>query len=183
MEEDNPYIGVINPDNSYRVGYNLTNYVEPNDINYYIDYSNQPNSEFLRSYFNNIEAPYTDNSRSLLGINLQRFLSDLNNIRGTRQAKDNALRTFRNDFINSATTGNRFSNNREQLFDELFNIDEYESISIGDGDIALNNYEEYQQSRKDAFGRIFDNIVKSTRRRIGDNSIINANIVRYNQLA
>jgi len=184
MEEENPYTRVINPDNSYSIGYNL-NYVEPNDINYYIDYSNIPNSNFLRSYFNNIEAPYTDNSRSLLGINLERYLSDLNNVRGTREQKDAALRTFRNDFINTAMTGRRFNNNNEALFDDLFNVDNNENISVNEGDmyISPNNYEEYQQSRRDAFGRIFDNIVKRTRRRIGDNRIINTNIVRYNQLA
>jgi hypothetical protein len=181
MEEDNPYIGVINPDNSYRVGYNL-NYVEPNDINYRIDYSRIPNvrdRKFVKDYLNSIRTTY-QGANSLLGINLYRDLSNLNNIKEDKEQKNTQLRNIKNDVVRTAKEV-RNDDDREQKFVDLFG-GELEEASFVDTDFEMPSvYIGPEGSRvpMETYQNMLDTIVVPTRRRIGDNRIINQNMETF----
>jgi hypothetical protein len=183
MDEDSPYNIIYNPDGIPSVAYDISGrFVPASDINYRIDYSKIPNvrdRKFVKDYLNSIRTTY-QGANSLLGINLYRDLSNLNNIAGDKEQKNTELRNIKNNVVRIAKeVKNNFD--REQKFVDLFGGELEGSFVDTDGEMLSLAYIEPEGSRvpMETYQNMLDRIVVPTRRRIGDNRIINQNMETF----
>jgi hypothetical protein len=178
MDEDSPYNIIYNPDGIPSVAYDISGrFVPASDINYRIDYSKIPNvrdRKFVKDYLNSIRTTY-QGANSLLGINLYRDLSNLNNITGDKEQKNTELRNIKNDI---ARIAKEVRNDDEQKFVDLFGGELEGSFVNEDGAIGYIG-PEGSRVPMETYQNMLDTIVVPTRRRIGDNRIINQNMETF----
>lgn len=166
-------------------GYNLK-YVDPNDINYFVDYTEIPFKyrRYISNYLNRIRTTYEgDNppSNSLLDINMYRQLSDINNNRTMSiQQKKEEVKKVKDNLVNVVENYERNNNDyrRSILMEELFgtNSDNDELDYLRTTPIETEFLLPSSNRNDNIINNMFDKLIKPTNRRIADQAIINKNI-------